>query len=473
MLIALLVSMMLDGAVPAADPPAPAAPPSETSATVSTPGTLGVLGTPNPLRQRPLFPVVLEIEKPADGPLRQLRAVWREHPSIRAGRNFRIDFTMKVQEDWRDPGDEPFLFEEWELHRLRFGVEGEIFRHIQYQVEREAKSSASANPLRSPWRDVYVETDYINNAQVRVGKFKVPFGLDAQGGDSTLDFVYRSLGGQYLAPGRDIGVMVRGRFFDRALNYWVGGFKQDGENSRSVKTIGVTGELVGIGERAGAGRLTVRPFRKLGGPLAEAELGADYMFSDVSDDLVVPTGLRGRTVVSEYTFFDRVFVKGQRRRFGIDVDWAHGPFGAQAEFLQVTEARQRQGLGDQDLNPARARSWYAVGSVVLTGEQKSGGVVPRKGLLVGGVGALEVATRYEQLRFDSKPGQDPPFRNSRAETIFPSGDRVWTVGLNWYVNRWSKIQVNGIREHATDLERSPTLDGSAYWSTVVRFQLEL
>jgi phosphate-selective porin len=169
-----------------------------------------------------------------------------------------------------------------------------------------------------------------------------------------------------------------------------------------------------------------------------------------------------------------VFVKGLRRRFGVDFDWALGPFGAQAEFIQVNDTRDGQGIGDQNLSDARARSWYAVGSYVLTQEKKSGGVEPKKGgIFRGGFGALEAAVRYDQLRFDSKIGQDTPFRNSRAETILPSGDRVWTLGLNWYVNRWGKVQINGIREHATDPERSPTLGGTPYWSKVVRFQFEL
>lgn len=465
MVLALLFSLMLDGPAPDATPAATQQPPAPTL--VLPKAGDGIYGRPAPAQP----PVGTDTVQKA------LRFLWREHPSIRTARNFRLDLTMKYQEDGRDPGDPPPLdFQTWEVHRMRFGVEGVLFRHIQYQIERETKSSLAANPLKSPWRDVYVETDYINNAQVRVGKFKIPFGLDAQGGDSSLDFVFRSLGGTHLAPGRDIGAMVHGRFFERGLNYWVGGFNQDGENARTAKTFG--------GDRSGAGRLSFRPFRKLKGPFAEAEIGTDFVLSKVSDDKflddgtqdprsVLPNGLRGRTVVTEYNFFESVFVKGQRRRLGVDFDWAAGPFGAQAEFLQVSETRDAQGLGNQDLSDARARSWYAVGSYVITGENKSGGVVPKKGLGMGGAGAVEGAIRYDQLKFDSKVGQDPPFRNSRAETIFPEGDRVWTFGVNWYVNRWVKLQVNAIREHATDVERSPTLDGAAYWSKVFRFQFEL
>ena len=86
---------------------------------------------------------------------------------------------------------------------------------------------------------------------------------------------------------------------------------------------------------------------------------------------------------------------------------------------------------------------------------------------------MEVAARYDTLRFSGKPGIDPPFRNSRAETIYPNGDKVVTLGVNYYANRWVKIQFNVIREHIEDIERSPTVDGSAFWSSVVRFQLQL
>ena len=74
---------------------------------------------------------------------------------------------------------------------------------------------------------------YVDNAQVRVGKFKVPFGLDQMTGVTrTISCIARSAP-IYLASGRDIGVMVHGRFFNRGLNYWAGVFRHDGDNSRS------------------------------------------------------------------------------------------------------------------------------------------------------------------------------------------------------------------------------------------------
>ena len=105
---------------------------------------------------------------------------------------------------------------------------------------------------KSQWKDVNVNLTYIKNAQVQIGRFKIPFGLDELTGVTQNDFVYRSLGANYLAPARDIGGMVHGRFFKRGLNYWVGVFEHDGDNARSKKIQGgdetfaarVTGDAV-------------------------------------------------------------------------------------------------------------------------------------------------------------------------------------------------------------------------------------
>jgi hypothetical protein len=78
------------------------------------------------------------------------------------------------------------------------------------------------------------------------------------------------------------------------------------------------------------------------------------------------------------------------------------------------------------------------------------------------------------LWFDSVGSAiDDPFRNPRAETIFPGGNRALTVGVNWTLNRFVKVQVNGIREHVEDPERNPVSNGAAFWSRVFRLQFVL
>ena len=413
----------------------------------------------------------IDVNAPDTG--RGVRFTWRQHPSLRVGSVFRVDFQMKLQEDGRWSYEGARELDPWELHRSRIGIQGHLFRRIEYEVERELnEKELTDNDIelgftREPlWKDVYVNLTYVDNAQIQVGKFKIPFGLDQMTGVTQNDFAYRSLGAIYLAPSRDIGGMVHGRFFKRGLSYWAGVFKHDGDNARSKRIQGGDGTF--------AGRVSATPFRRVtSSPLAAMEIGTAFTVSKLSDDSFRPNGLRGRTVMTQDTFYEPVYVKGQRRRWEADVDWAVGPASARAEFTIVKDDREQQSIGNTDLTDARARSWYVSGSWVLTGEDKVRPLKAAEPFAQGGIGAIEVAARYERLWFDSVGGSEPPFRNSRAETIFGTGERVLTLGVNWTLNRFARIQVNGIREHVDDPERSPVPNGAAFWSRIIRLQFVL
>jgi phosphate-selective porin OprO/OprP len=385
---------------------------------------------------------------------------WRDHPQIRNGRLFRVDFVAKFQWDARDPGDDPVDFDNYEIHRARVGIEGELFNRVQFALERELTEREVENPdsnEKSAWKDVYVDGNISDAVQVRAGKFKIPFGLEQLTGISNLDFVYRSLSARYLAPARDIGVEVHGRFFDRGLNYWAGWFRQDGDNARSSSIDGADDTL--------AVRVTGTPFRSIRA-LANAEVGGAFTVSALDNVSVEPNGLRGRTMMSQFDFYDPVFVKGQRRRYELDGDWSFGPVGARAEYTHVLDSREGQGLADQDLADARGRGWYVSGTWVLTGEKKERPVQPRRRL-----GAIEAAARYERLWFDSAGGEGPPLRNPRADNMLPTGEHVLSLGINWYITRWVKLLFHTIREEPQDSERSPVGPGEVFWSSVFRFQV--
>jgi phosphate-selective porin OprO/OprP len=399
------------------------------------------------------------------------RFVWAEHPSVRAGRWLRLDFVTKIQFDRLDPGDDPAGFDDSQLTRARVGIDGELFRVLQFSVERELTESGdvklNAKSAKTPWRDLWGELKLADGFQVRGGRFKVPFSLDQLTGISNNDFVYRSLGATYLAPARDIGGMVHGRLADDNFTYAAGVFEHDGDNSRSTKVAG--------GDRTVAVRITARPLARVKAlNLDKAEFGGNVATTDVTDDSELPNGLRGRTVMSEYVFYEPVFVRGTRRRFGGDFDWTKDQFGARTEYMVVTDARDGQGLRGNDLNSARASAFYVQGTWVITGDRKNRPVEPKGPLFLGGAGAIEIAARFERIWFDSKATGEPAFSNSRADVILPTGDKVATFGVNWYFNRWTKLQLNGIHEELEDAGRTPLLDGGTkFWSIVVRAQLAL
>lgn len=364
------------------------------------------------------------------------------------------------------------------MHRSRIGIEGNFFKHIEYEVERELSEQELTDTEflagylpKSVWKDLAVNVSYIDNAQVQIGRFKIPFGLDELTSDARNDFPYRSLGANYLAPSRDTGVMVHGRFFKRGLSYWTGVFRHDGDNARSKRIRG--------GDQTLAARVSGTPLRTLNKAVfGRLELGAAVAVSALSDDWFGPNGLRGRTLLTHDTFYEPVYVNGQRRRWETDVDWTIGPASARSEFTWATDDRLRQGIGDEDLPAARARSWYVSGSWLLTGEPKTRPVKPANDFLQGGIGAVEVTGRYERLWFDSVGGPGANVagvasRQPRAEQIMASGERALTIGVNWTLNRWIRVQVSGIRERVEDVDRSPVANGAAFWNRVIRFQFGL
>jgi phosphate-selective porin OprO and OprP len=405
-------------------------------------------------------PASLQAPVALQTPAADIEIRWRDHPQIRSEGLFRLDFVAKFQWDARHPGDDPADFDEYEIHRARIGIEGELFNRVQFAVERELTERESDDPGtqgRSAWKDVYVDANISDAVQVRAGKFKIPFGLEQLTGISNLDFVYRSLSARYLAPARDVGVAVHGRFFDRGLNYWTGWFRQDGDNVRS-STIEGAGDTFAV-------RVTGTPFRSVA-LLAKAEVSGAFTVSALDNESVDPNGLRGRTVMSQFVFYEPVFVKGTRRRYEVDVDWSAGPVGARAEYTHALDSREGQGLADQDLADGRGRGWYVSGTWVLTGEEKERPVRPKRS-----IGAVEAAARYDRLWFDSAGGDPPPLRNPRADSILPNDDRVLSLGINWYISRWVRLQFHTIRETLQDPERSPVVPNEAFWSPVFRFQV--
>ena len=57
--------------------------------------------------------------------------------------------------------------------------------------------------------------------------------------------------------------------------------------------------------------------------------------------------------------------------------------------------------------------------------------------------------------------------------IVAGSDRVVTFGVNWYVNRWAKLQFNVIKEELSDPSQGPLPGQPSFWSQVFRFQIGL
>jgi phosphate-selective porin OprO/OprP len=389
----------------------------------------------------------------------QARVDWDPRPSIRFGDAVRIDLRLKIQADFRTfSPEQPVDDGTFHLHRRRAGIEGELFGRVSFQIERELREGG-------PWRDVFANVEIGQPLELRAGKFKIPFGLEETTSTTDLDFVYRTLGSDLLAPARSVGAMAHGRF-GRLLEYEAGFFRDDGENARLTEPIFLlpSEELVEH-HRSFAARVIATPWGRGGG--ARPRLGAAMTTTEVPEGL---NSLFGHSMFDS-VFAERLYIRGTRTRLGFEGEWDPGPLGFRAEYMRVEEERQRQGLGDVDLSDAVARAWYASASWVLTGEEKAGGVRPRRSLFAGGVGAVEVATRLEGIWFGSATDEGPAFTNPRADHVLSNEALVWTNGVNWYVNRWVRLQGNAVREHFDDPNRTPVPGRQTFWSGILRIQV--
>jgi phosphate-selective porin OprO/OprP len=393
----------------------------------------------------------------ADAPAVRFR--WRNRPSIDIG-DVRLDLRLKLSYDgrWFDPEiDEDD--HAWRVRRT--GINGEIGNHFDFQIERDLNSNGR-------WRDVYLHWRTYRQIEITAGRFKVPFGREELISISDLDFAFRSLVSNTIPPARDRGVMAAGRFLRRGVTYEFGVFDDDGDNGNlKEQQFSVTGEIKDIGPSF-AGRVTATPLRPLAETFQTLRFGFAYGGTNVPEGL---NSLRGSSVYGTVDFFEPVYTKGRRTRMGVEVSYTPGPVGFSAEWMQAREERKNQGLGDVDLSDVISTGWYAGATWLITGEDKEDFNNPDNGLFQGGIGAVEVAARYEKLQFESADKTGPAFPNPRAEHLLGNSDAVFTAGVNWFVNRWVRVTVNGIREEFEDPNRTPIPGLTVFWSGLGRLQL--
>lgn len=381
------------------------------------------------------------------------------YPRLRFGNALRVDLRGRMQTDLRhfDPEQET---DEGTVavRRLRFSVEGQFLRDFEYEASFALKEQRNI-------RDLYVNFRRFRDTQIQVGHFKIPFGLDQLTSPFRIDFVNRSRIGDQIAPARDQGIMLHGDILKGGFAYQLGLFRGGGENAREQVAIN-------SGERTVAARLRVTPLRPFRLPKVfdDLQLFGAFTLGSAPAGRYAP---RGRST-TQFTIFERFYAKGVRHRLGTELDWLTGPFSIRGEFMHHQVQRKQQSLFETDLPDLIARGWYLSGSWILTGEKKMDRIEPRREFLTGGgFGAIELATRYEQIRFGSAEHPGAPLRNPRAANIRSQSERIWTHGLNWYLNRWSRIQPNYIHEVIEDPTNAPVPGVAKYRSFVIRLQLTM
>lgn len=388
---------------------------------------------------------------------------WRnDRPSIIFGEDVYVGLRARAVFDWR--GFDPQLDEDtFDLNVMRLGAKGQLTRHFDFEIEREIDEDGRWED----WKDVYINWDTFDLFRVRVGRYKIPFGLEQNLGRTEIDFVYRSRASTQLTPARDKGVTVYGR--DRGLSYEIGLFNTEGDIGKLTEPQFSADAEDRLGPTF-AGRVTYTIFRPFVSPdaaIRSLRVGLGYTTGNLPEGL---NSLRGETPYG-FDFFEPVYVNGRRQRIGLELDWTPGSFGLRAEWMQSREDRLGQGLGNRDLSDFIGTGWFVSGTWLVTGQNKDDNISMRRSVLRGGPGAIELALRYEELWFGSATSVGPAESNPRADHLIENRDRMWTAGVNWFVMPHVKVVANAIHEDFEDPERTPLSGETSFWSAVLRLQI--
>ncbi len=333
-----------------------------------------------------------------------------------------------------------------DFRRARLGAKGDLSEKLGYLIEFDFAFAQRLNLT-----DVYLDIrDVPVLGTVRIGRWRLPFNMDALTSVRELTFLERSLPFTF-APFRQIGTGFQGITNDETTTWAASVFRfpadQFGGNvgdNGGYSTVGRITHAIPLGPRKRSSALHV---------------GGSYSLIDPANDRVryatppeigigetgggVPVGVPS----SIPAFVDTGILDVSRvNLFDFELAMTAGPWHAQSELVY---ALIDQTNGENLAFP----SVYAQVGYLLTGETRPynwknavlGRIVPTRNFGDGGPGAWEIAVRGSTIDLTDKGVDGGVLTDVSA-------------GLNWYLSANAKIQLNYI--HAW-LERPSSVDSNA------------
>jgi phosphate-selective porin OprO and OprP len=320
--------------------------------------------------------------------------------------------------------------DQFEMRRARLGVKGKFAKNFNYEVVGNLPGTATLDVA-------YLDYAKYNEASVRIGKFKQPWGLEQLTSSNNIDFMERSYNDQ-ITPGKKLGAMLFGEP-KVGLTYAVSAFQmndteQDYRNDKmSFAGRGTLNFAELMGDKESIYHVGLAGFDKewnVRGTTSSSSTGG----SDPSATLLAFSS-PGRGLSNTF----RAQVGGEKagtfqsalsdetsqmksHAYGLEGIFARGPFKIQGEFSQsrhkgrydmgtaVGAAGTVVGVNSVDLD---ARTWYAEALWLVTGEKYAnsykkgvfGSIKPTNNFDAdggSGWGALEAGLRVEG--YDVKDG---------------------------------------------------------------------
>ncbi len=325
------------------------------------------------------------------------------------------------------------------IRRARINLTGDFAEQFDFKIEGDFGQGDGLNSNRTAFSgtDIFVNWHQFPEAQIKVGQWKAPFGLEQLTPDTTLLFAERSLPTGAITPDRQIGAQLWGKPFTHLwpeqkdlLTYYAGIFNGNGRN-------------VSVNDNESfmyVGRLELMPFKgKVFGQESFLKLGGDVLNSRDNAGTNISQSLN--LLVNDDGSLSPFALPSAAERTAWSVDaWLKlGPFDLIGEFLQE-RVRPRTVFGAE---PAFSKfttdGFYVTGAYYL---------IPKK---------LQVAARWEHLN----PGQKGD-----------DGIQSITGGLNYYIHGDDlKLMLNYIHTWSDFREANPEFGQDQFDEVIGRMQL--
>ena len=379
--------------------------------------------------------------------------------------------------------------DQFELRRARLGVKGKFAKYFNYEVVGNLPGTATVDIA-------YLDYAKYNEASVRFGKFKQPWGLEQLTSSNNIDFMERSYNDQ-INPGKKLGAMLFGEP-KAGTTYAVSAFQMnDVENDYKNEDMSYAGrgtlnfaELMGnknaIYHVGIAGFDTSRSIR--GTTSSSTSGGTDpsgtfLAFSSpgrgLSNTFRAQMGGEKATGNLQSALSDETF-QAKAQALGLEAIIANGPFKIQGEYGRSNHKANYRGTADTKMD-MDVETAYVEALWLVTGERYSdfykkgvfGGIKPKNDFDAdggSGWGALEVGFRAEAYKLDDGKienysnafGAGSRYQgslscrtgdgvynnggttvlNGQSATGCTSGAQTYTAGLKWILNPNVQFKLN-------------------------------
>jgi phosphate-selective porin OprO/OprP len=366
------------------------------------------------------------------------------------GRNSNVnDFDTRSHEN--NDKDTASAADQFELRRARIGVKGQFAKHFKYEVTGNFPGTATIDVA-------YLDYAKYNEASIRIGKFKQPWGLEQLTSSNNIDFMERSYNDQ-LTPGKKLGAMVFGEpkvgltyagsafqmndterdYKSEDMSYAGRGtinFAELMGDKESIYHFGVAGFDKSFAVRGttssstSGGREPSGTFLAFSSPgrglsnVFRAQMGGEAATQSCT---VVPTvdGEVGTATCSttaglQSAQSDETF-QAKSRALGLEAIVARGPFKIQGEYGRANHKAKYQLSSGETGMDIDTNTWYGEALWLVTGEKYSdsykkgvfGSIKPKNNFDAdggSGWGALELGFRMEA--YDAKDGSITNWQSS-------------------------------------------------------------